>query len=67
MLESSENQVYAMSSISDNEISKPGEINQCKMTCQPESPNVTCTAEPITHQPIPAHKSEPPNVVYTTC
>jgi len=45
---------------------KPGDVNQYKMICQLESPNVNCTVEPIAHKPIPAHESEPPNVVYTT-
>ena len=28
---------------------KLGDVIQYKMICQPESPNVTCTAEPIAH------------------
>ena len=65
MLESCENQSMPCQSVSANIRCKPGDGNQGKMICQPESPNVTCTAEPIAHHFNPAHESEPPNVVYT--
>ena len=43
--------------------------NQCHEICQPESPNVTFTAESraqiLNSLTIPAHESEPPKVVCT--
>ena len=47
-----------------------GNVNQCYVISQPESPNVTCTAESRAQIPnsltIPTHELEPPKVVCTT-